>query len=102
MGDSYTGSSSDDAFLYSGGVMYDLNNLIPANSGWTLEQATGINDSGQICGNGVNPSGQPEAFLLTPTPEPSTLVLLGVAATGLAGYRFWRRKQNQALLPVRL
>ena len=30
--------------------MQDLNNLIPANSGWVLGQATGINDAGQIVG----------------------------------------------------
>ena len=71
-----------DAFLYSGGVMTDLNTLIPSNSGWTLDGATGINDLGQICGTGVNPSGQTDAFLLTPTPEPSTLALLGMGAPG--------------------
>ena len=32
--------------------------------GWTLEDPTGINDSGQICGDGSSP--QTQAFLLTP------------------------------------
>ena len=54
------------AFLYSDGAMQDLNDLIPANSGWVLRSATGINDTGRICGYGVNPSGQTDAFLLTP------------------------------------
>src|SRR5579884_240272 len=31
----------------------DLNDLLPANSGITLDSATGINDSGQICANGT-------------------------------------------------
>ena len=41
------------AFLYQNGSMYDLNNLIPANSGWILTNAGGINDLGQIVGNGT-------------------------------------------------
>jgi probable HAF family extracellular repeat protein len=32
--------------------MQDLNDLIPANSGWTLQYANAINDSGQITGPG--------------------------------------------------
>ena len=45
--------------------MYDLNNLIPANSGWTLVNASAINDLGQIVGNGlVNGAGH--AFRLDP------------------------------------
>ena len=91
------GESNGDAFIYSNGVMQDLNLLIPSNSDWTLEEATGINDSGQIVGEGVNPSGQPEAFLLTPTPEPSTLALPVGGAVGLDGYGRWQRRQKQAL-----
>jgi probable HAF family extracellular repeat protein len=36
------------AFLYSGGVVYDLNNLIPPDSGVVLWVAKAINDAGQI------------------------------------------------------
>ena len=55
-----------DAFLYSNGTMTDLNSLIPASSGFYLEAATGINDSGQICGWGLNSARRMDAFLLTP------------------------------------
>ena len=82
-------------FLYSNGVMQNLNNLIPPNSGWTLTEATGINDSGQICGYGFysgNSSGQYEAFLLTPIPEPSTLALLAAGSLGPIGHA-WRRRR---------
>jgi len=52
------------AFLYSG-TMQDLNSLIPANSGWTLQSANAINDVGQIVGTGTI-DGQTHAFLATP------------------------------------
>jgi hypothetical protein len=56
----------------------------------TLEEATAINDMGQIVGFGEGPEGE-SAFLLTPVrvPEPSTwaMMLAGFAGLGLAGYR---------------
>ena len=53
------------AFLYKAGRMIDLNDLIPADADWTLEDALGINDRGQIVGLGLH-HGQERAFLLTP------------------------------------
>ena len=52
------------AVFYAGGTMTDLNSQLPAGSGWVLEFATGINDSGQITGYGMI-NGQRHAFLLT-------------------------------------
>ena len=56
------------AFIYTDGVVTDLNSLIPPDSGLTLEVATAINNAGQIVGYtstlGVDP--HPHAFLLTP------------------------------------
>ncbi|HJZ83303.1 MAG TPA: hypothetical protein VKD91_23240 [Pyrinomonadaceae bacterium] len=51
-------------FLWSNGVMQDLNTLIPADSGWQITSANGINDLGQIVGVGVR-NGQQHAVLLT-------------------------------------
>jgi probable HAF family extracellular repeat protein len=51
-------------FLYSGGVMRDLNTLIPPNSGWELIEAVKINDNGHIVGFGFNKDGEEHAFLL--------------------------------------
>jgi probable HAF family extracellular repeat protein/autotransporter-associated beta strand protein len=55
-----------DAFVFTNGMMYDLNALIPAGSGWVLQSARAVNDSGQIVGYGSNPAGETHAFLLTP------------------------------------
>ena len=66
--------------------LQDLNGLIPTGSGWTLQYATAINDNGWIIGSGANPRGQTHAFLLTPTPEPSTFALLGIGAFSLIAY----------------
>lgn len=53
------------AFLWENGQMKDLNDLIPAASGWELVRAEAINKRGQIVGWG-SISGQTHAFLLTP------------------------------------
>lgn len=51
------GDTAGHAFLYTGGVMKDLNGMIATGSGWELLNATAINDNGQIVGtawlNGV-------------------------------------------------
>jgi probable HAF family extracellular repeat protein len=94
VGDAYTAGGADHAFLYTGtGGLMDLNDLLATNPGWTLQSADGINDAGQIVGYGVSPSGQTHAFLLTPTPEPSTLALLGVGSVCFAACAFRRRKR---------
>jgi probable HAF family extracellular repeat protein len=96
VGWSDTSGGVQDAFFYSDGVMIDLNNLLPANSGWTLINATAINDLGQIVGQGYNAAtGQDDAFLLniysplSITAQPQSLVVnafndasFSVTATG--------------------
>jgi len=53
------------AFIFSNGKMRDLNELLPPNSGWELLEANGINDAGQIVGEGRF-KGQQRAFLMSP------------------------------------
>lgn len=65
------GPSRTRAVLWEGTAAQDLNHLIPQGSGWTLEEATGINDHGQICGYGKH-NGNERAFLLTPTGTPKS------------------------------
>ena len=57
--------SLSHAFLWQNGTLYDLNSFLPANSGWILQCAMGINDSGQIAGYGTL-NGVLTAFVLTP------------------------------------
>jgi len=58
-------NGEDHAFVWSKGVMTDLNHLIPSASGWTLMEAADINESGQIVGFGAI-NNQTHAFLLIP------------------------------------
>jgi probable HAF family extracellular repeat protein len=77
-----------EAFISdNGGPMQNLNGLIDTASGWTITDATDINDLGQIVGYGTMAGlQQADYVLLTPisTPEPSTLALLAAALLGLA------------------
>lgn len=83
VGSSWTGTSGDTsrAVLWAaGGGVVDLNTLIDPGSGWELTVAYGINDAGQITGYG-KVDGDVRGFVMTPVPEPGTLVALlgGVA-----------------------
>ena len=81
VGDSSTAGRANHAFLFSGGVLTDLNTLIAPGSGFELESAAGISDTGFITGYGYNSSGQINAFLLrpnAPVPEASSVVSLGL------------------------
>ncbi|CAN5900583.1 hypothetical protein BH23PLA1_BH23PLA1_03660 [soil metagenome] len=79
------------AVIWQDGQIVDLNTLIPHDSGWTLQSAQGVNDHGDIVGFGLF-NGQTRAFLLTPVPEPSAFVLLGLGALGAFGYSERRRR----------
>ncbi len=68
--------------LWIDSTYYDLNSLIPGGSGWNLSFPRGINDRGQIVGEGYY-NGVPRAFLLTPVPEPSSVLALGAGLFGL-------------------
>ncbi len=75
----------------------DLNNLLPANSGWILTEATGINDAGQVVGWGTYNGAQESWELTLPAtavPEPAGVLGALVAAAGLLG----RPRRRQPLV----
>lgn len=78
--------SVDRAYLWKNGNTTILQDEIPSNTGWILTKATGINNNGQIVGTGLL-NGYTRAFLLTPVPEPSSLVSLGALLTPLLAFR---------------
>src|SRR5687768_6570030 len=62
----YSPTGGNRAFIaYGATSTYDLNTLIPANSGWVLVDALDINDVGEIVGRGTL-NGATRAFLLRP------------------------------------
>jgi probable HAF family extracellular repeat protein len=76
------------ATMWRDGLTIDLNTLIPAGSGWVLQNAQGINDRGDIVGFGTF-GGSTRSFLLT-IPEPGTGLLAALAFASLAS-GIWRR-----------
>ena len=65
VGESTDVDEVDHAILVKNGVIHDLNNFLPADSGWVLLFADGINERGQIAGTGLR-NGDVRSFLLTP------------------------------------
>ena len=53
--------------LYTSGLLHDLNDLIPAGSGYTILEAHGINSSGEIAARALAPNGQQRAVVLIPS-----------------------------------
>jgi uncharacterized membrane protein len=86
-----------NSFFYSDGVIQTLTSLLPPNSGWSDLNATGINNAGQIVGQGQY-NGQELAFLMSPVavtaPEPATLAVWGLAAAAV-GLRHFVRKSKR-------
>jgi probable HAF family extracellular repeat protein len=66
-GNTSVNGSLSHGLIWEDGEMADLNSLIPADSGWFLQQISGINDRGQIVGQGINSkTGANHAFLFDP------------------------------------
>ncbi|HEY9727697.1 MAG TPA: hypothetical protein V6D50_14705, partial [Chroococcales cyanobacterium] len=85
-------------------VMTDLNSLISPDSGWLLSGAQGINNVGQIVGDGYI-NNEFHAFLLTPVsetvpiPEPSPSWGLFAFGALSAGSRLSSQRKKHSSAP---
>ena len=93
VGTADAGGGVNHAVIWLGGSIADLNDYLPAGSGWTLTEATAINDNGQIVGYGFH-NGLEHGFLMT-VPEPSTIVL-AAWTLGVLGLLASRRRRASA------
>ncbi len=90
--------SISHAFLFSNGIMEDLNDRLPATMGLTLDRAVAINDAGQIVAYGYGADGVEHGYLLTTTPEPTALALLVLAGLSI-GVRRLRNPKGSLAVP---
>jgi hypothetical protein len=96
VGASRSDNSTSYASLWEDGELFNLNTLIPPDSGWELVSASKINNKNQIVGTGkIN--GESRGFFLTPeaksVPEPtSALGVLGLGGLNLVFRRLRKQK----------
>jgi probable HAF family extracellular repeat protein len=79
VGSAYNASGWQVGMIYERGQMVDLNTLIDPNSGWTIDNAIAITNTGVILAQADNPNVDPDGFgwghavLLTPLPGDANL-----------------------------
>ncbi|MFC5510884.1 hypothetical protein ACFPOU_07080 [Massilia jejuensis] len=88
--DHVPGIDFSSAFVYRDGLMLDLNRLTERLGNWSVLDAVGINDAGQIAALACTELGDCRAVRLDPIPaipepQPAALWLAGIAGLGLAG-----------------
>ena len=97
----YTGTqgSTWSAAIWQNGTITDLNTLYGPSganilTGMVLNNATAIDNNGDIVGYGTDSHGTYQAFeiLNVATPEPGTMTLLAAGLVGLLAYAWRKRK----------
>ncbi len=69
------GNSNGHGVIWIDCAVYDLNPLV-TTPGWTIIQATGINDNGYIAATGRDSAGQLHAVILNPSTPPNSSVVI--------------------------
>lgn len=93
VGTAQTKEGTYHAFIWERGVMADLNDRLPANSGWVLEAANALNDRGDIVGVGTL-DGVQHAFLMHPDNAPPRLAARYDAVSGKIEIVLWGTFQS--------
>ena len=100
VGYSYGYGSERHAFITDNGTMIDLNSVLGSNTtGWILNEATGINDSSHIVGNGIH-NGEQRAFLLTPVSDVPVPAAVWLFTGGLGLLAFTNRRKDLTWRPI--
>jgi len=86
------------AIIQQNGIMTDLNELIPPDTGLTMKVASAINNAGQITGWASAPAASPVAVLLTPA-EQSAGDLDGDCTVGLIDFSLLLSAWGSCALP---
>ncbi len=79
------------ALLCQNGNVYDLNELIPATSGWFLQEVDSINDRGEIWGTGRILPGKSTPFCFIPSRDTVARSRLGTIP------KVWRERMQPGL-----
>jgi probable HAF family extracellular repeat protein len=93
----YFVDGNDRAFIFQSGVIYDLNSLIPASSGWTIVSASDINEFGQIAAYARSPDGKYGAVLLNPVPIPSAIWLFLSGSIGIIALQKCKKNNEKKI-----
>ncbi len=92
VGSSWTAASLTHAFIWQGGGLTNLNAMISTNSGWVLNDARGINNSGKIVGWGVT-NGLEQAFLFSA----GQITRIGLLPGAVNSFAFSINNSNQVV-----
>lgn len=98
--DAEPGTDFSSAFVYRDGAMHDLNLVTERPGVWTLLDAVGINDAGQIAAFACTEIGDCRAVRLDPISavpdvQSGTLWLAGLAGLALAGQMRIRKRRTR-------
>ncbi len=88
--DDVPGIDFSSAFVYRDGAMFDLNLIVERPGLWSILDAWGINDAGQIAATACTEFGDCRAVRLdpippVPEPQPAALLLAGLVLAGAWG-----------------